>query len=164
MASLLRVENPNTGEGLWYNTWGDFTEYVKTLADGQCRDLPMPYNEDIAGGWYSACDNFKDMSNWFSPEDLLQLEARGYGLYHVLVPDTDVREVDGHVVFRRENATLHQLPMRLLNPSAFDRLEQAFMGFLAALRKMPDAIEASMSAFMSSLKPRKQLIHNGKKP
>lgn len=163
MAVLYRVENPDTAEGLWYDGWGNFTEYVKTLDDGHCRDLPMPYDPAIAGGWFSACDNLDDMSNWFSLEDLDQLAERGYGLYEVFVPDGDVREVSGHAVFRRENAKLHRLPIGLLDKAALANMEQAFMGMTEGIEKAMEGIRKMLLAMFITA-PRKQLIHNGKKP
>lgn len=118
MPTLYRVENPDTMAGLWYDGQGRFTEYVKTLEDGQCRDLPMPYDPAVAGGWFSACDNLADMSHWFSRRDLDQLSVRGYGLYEVTVPDRDVRPLGGHAVFRRENASFRLLDVALLSTPA----------------------------------------------
>lgn len=111
MPTLYRVENPDTMAGLWYDGQGNFTEYVKTLDEGQCRDLPMPYDLSVAGGWFSACDNLADMANWFSQRDLEQLAVRGYGLYEVTVPDQDVKPLAGHAVFRRELASFQLLDL-----------------------------------------------------
>ena len=113
-AVIYRVENPDTMAGLWYDGNGKFTEFVRTLDDGQCRDLPMPHDPALAGGWFSACDNLADMSHWFSAADLVQLEGLGYGLYEITVPDLDVRAAGGHVVFRRGNATFRLVPTSLL--------------------------------------------------
>jgi len=112
--TLYRIENPHSMAGLWYDGEGRFTEYVKTLDHGQCRDLPMPFEPGLAGGWFSACREVAQLQSWFSPADLLQLAGRGYGLYEIRVSGSDCREVGGHFVFRRENALFRQLPLSLL--------------------------------------------------
>lgn len=117
-ALIYRVENPDTMAGLWYDGAGNFTEFVRTLDDGQCRDLPMPHDPELAGGWFSACDNLTDMSHWFSISDLEQLEGLGYGLYEITVPEADVRPAGGHVVFRRESASFRLVPTSLLRIEA----------------------------------------------
>ena len=167
MARLFRVENPDTMKGLWYDGAGNFTEYVKTLDDGHCRDLPMPYNPEIAGGWFSACDNTVDMRNWFSGADLQQLQQRGYHLYEVHVPDMDCRSVDGHIVFRRENADFRRLSLALLTEDwcgdIFDALVGAMGGVGVASQKAVDGLVRLYNDIMR-LPMRKQLIHKGKKP
>lgn len=115
MKRLYRIENPDTMEGLWYNSQGEYTEYVKTLDHGQCRELPMPHDETLAGGWFSACHSPLDLLNWFSPADLAQLQERGYGMYRVDVPADDCLLLPDHAAFRRERASLTELaPLTVL--------------------------------------------------
>ncbi|MGW9405368.1 hypothetical protein ACWGQ2_15515 [Arthrobacter sp. NPDC055585] len=112
--TLFRIENQQSMAGLWYDGDGRFTEYVKTLDHGQCRDLPMPFDPGLAGGWFSACSEVAQLQSWFSPEDLAQLARRGYGLYEIRVSEAECRETGGHFVFRRENALFRELPLTLL--------------------------------------------------
>ena len=106
MPTLYRVENPDTNIGLWYNEFGEKTDFIKHQIEGaQCADLPMDPDPSVyadGGAWYSACDNVADMSNWFSPSDLKQFEQAGYGLY--LFDVTEYRTVSGHAIFLKENA------------------------------------------------------------
>lgn len=107
MPTIYRVENPITNIGLWYNSQGEKTDFVKHgIVGAQCADLPMPKDESTygdGGRWYSGCDNIPDMRNWFSISDLNQFKQAGYGLYLFDVPE--YRIADGHAIFLREKAT-----------------------------------------------------------
>lgn len=104
MPTLFRVENHITEVGLWYNSDGTFTEFIKTIEDAQCRDLPMEFDPQMkeGGNWVSACDNIPDMKNWFSTSDLHKFQQIGYGLYAYEVPD--YRMANGHAIFLKEKA------------------------------------------------------------
>lgn len=105
MATLYRVENPDTMIGLWYNSFGEKTDFIKhQIKDAQCADLPMDFDPQMKDGgeWFSACDNVADMRNWFSVHDLVQFKQAGYGLYLFEVPE--YRIANGHAIFLRERA------------------------------------------------------------
>lgn len=117
MPVLYRVENPATDVGLWYNKFGEKTDFIKhQIKDAQCADLPMDPDLSIyadGGKWYSACDNIPDMRNWFSVSDLQQFKKAGYGLYLFEVPD--YRMANGHAIFLREQAiSIEEAPISLL--------------------------------------------------
>lgn len=115
MATLFRVENPITEVGLWYRSDGEFTEFIKTLDEAQCRDLPMDFDPTMkdGGNWISACDNIPDMKNWFSTSDLHQLQQIGYGLYRFEVPT--YRMANGHAIFLRESVVeFHPMDIKVL--------------------------------------------------
>jgi hypothetical protein len=104
MAKLYRVENPLSQQGLWYRADGMFNPFIKTLTNALARDLPMGFDPQfkVEGlNWISACDNLPDMRNWFSTQDLQELEARGYSLFEVNVER--YRTVNGHAVFAKEH-------------------------------------------------------------
>ena len=105
MATIYRVENPITMVGLWYNQFGEKTDFIKhQIKDAMNADLPMDFNEEYTKGgrWFSGCDNIADMRNWFSVTDLQQFKQAGYGLYLFDVPE--YRIADGHAIFLREKA------------------------------------------------------------
>lgn len=117
MATLYRVENPNTMVGLWYNQFGEKTDFiVNEIKEAQCRDLPMDIDQETygdGGRWYSACDNIVDMRNWFSVTDLQQFKQAGYGLYLFEVPE--YRMAYGHAIFLREKVIeVVEAPISLL--------------------------------------------------
>lgn len=103
MATLYRVENPNTQVGLWYNEFGEKTDFIiHEIENAQCKDVPMDFDPEFkdGGSWKSACDNIPDMSNWFSLSDLEQFKRKGYGLY--LFEVEGYRTVNGHAIFLPE--------------------------------------------------------------
>lgn len=104
MPTLYRVENPVTNIGLWYNEFGEKTDFiVNDIEDAAAAALPMPKDETIygdGGRWYSACDSIPQMGEWFSISDLNQFKKKGYGLYVYEVED--YRQVPGHSIFLKE--------------------------------------------------------------
>ena len=103
MATLYRVENTLTDIGLWYNGFGEKTDFiVHEIQDAQCRDLPMDFDPAFkdGGDWRSACDSLESMREWFSMSDLKQFTQKGYGLYTLEVPN--YRMTNGHAIFLRE--------------------------------------------------------------
>jgi hypothetical protein len=104
MNTLYRVENRMTWQGLWYNKDGTFNPFIKTLTNAISRDLPMGFDPQFKVNgldWVSACDNLPDMRNWFSLEDLAELDGLGYNLYEFKVER--YRNVNGHAAFAREH-------------------------------------------------------------
>jgi hypothetical protein len=102
---VFRVENPNSHQGLWYDKDGNFNPFITKMTDAKSKDLPMDPDLETykAGGtaWISGCDSLPDMHNWFSVQDLIELEGAGYNLYRFLV--SGYRQVPGHVIFTRES-------------------------------------------------------------
>src|SRR5690606_36647554 len=97
MAIIYRIQNPNTMIGLWYNSFGEKTDFIKhNIKNAMNANLPMDYNEEYTKGgrWFSGCDNIEDMKNWFSVSDLQQFKQAGYGLY--LFDVSEYRTTDGH--------------------------------------------------------------------
>lgn len=75
---FYRVANNETKQGLWYNQEGEFTGLIHNEFDFcMNHELPMPYDKDIVG-WLSSTDSLQDLFNWFSREDIRQLEEHGY--------------------------------------------------------------------------------------
>lgn len=108
MPTLYRVENPTTKGGLWYTEDGRFTEFVRTLDGYRNADLPMGFEEHMAGGWHSAVDDLSMLQHWFNFDEMTQLEERGYGIYAFDVEDYRIgRSETGieHAVFRRDKVT-----------------------------------------------------------
>lgn len=105
MSTLFRIENPITEVGLWYNSEGKKTDFIKHgIKDAMNASLPMDYNEEYTKGghWYSACPTIEMMRDWFSDSDLFQFKQAGYGLYIIDIPE--YRMIDGHAIFLRDKA------------------------------------------------------------
>lgn len=104
MPTLYRVENPTTKRGLWYNEAGEYTGVVTKMNDYRNRDLPMGFEDCMAGGWHSAVDNLDDLKQWFNESEMAELEARGYGIYQF--------DVEGYRIGRSETGIEHAVFQR----------------------------------------------------
>lgn len=101
---FYRVGNIKTEQGLWYDQNGNFTGLIHNEFDFcMNKDLPMPFDEDIVG-WLSTTDTLEDLFNWFSREDIKQLEKHGY--YISIYKATDYREKYNHYVINQESSEL----------------------------------------------------------
>ena len=103
--TVYRIENQETMNGLWYNLNRECTAFIKTLSNAKCKDLPMPYDEELYAqdglAWFSATAVLHEIPDWCSLQDLAELEEAGYYLYAFTV--SHYRDVPGHVVFAREH-------------------------------------------------------------
>ncbi len=112
MPTLYRVENQLTMIGLWYNAEGEKTDFIKSVPGALCADVPMEFDPDFTGGWYSAGESVEQMSSWFSAQDVAKLTQVGYELFEIQVPEYRVR--NGHALFRREGALFTPVPVSVL--------------------------------------------------
>lgn len=119
MPTLYRVENPFTKAGLWYNEDGRFTEVIKTLDNYRNADLPMTWEEHMAGGWHSAVDDLSTLKNWFNVDEMKQLEGRGYGIYEF--------DVDSYRIGRSETGIEHAVFRRAAVASDYRRLDRGVL-------------------------------------
>lgn len=101
---FFRVGNTETEQGLWYDFEGNFTGLIHNEYDFCTnKDLPMPYDEKIVG-WLSATDKLHDLFNWFTKEDIAQLEEYGYriGLYEAI----EYRKYENHWLIKQDSSIL----------------------------------------------------------
>lgn len=94
MKTLYRIENPVTQLGLWYTGYGEFRPMDESRAL-----IPMEYDPEVAGGWYSACENLAQLDDWFTTEERKALAEIGYHTYKFEVRDYKIKH--GHAFFRR---------------------------------------------------------------
>jgi len=119
--TVYRIENPLTQVGLWYRADGAQVDFIKTIEDAKCRDLPMGFDPNLVGGWVSGTHSIEAMADWLTASDAEQLIAAGHGLYEVTVDERGfrmTREPYVHAVFRREHVrATRQLPYTVLGLS-----------------------------------------------
>lgn len=97
---FYRVANTETEQGLWYSFKGEFTGLIHSKFDFcMNKDLPMPYDEDIVG-WLSATDEFEDLFNWFSEEDIKRLQEFGYRI--AVYEATNYKFYNNHWIIKQE--------------------------------------------------------------
>lgn len=104
MPTLYRVENPVSKAGLWYSENGEWSGVV-TKIGYRNAELPMGFEDCMAGGWHSAVDNLDDLKQWFNHDDMVMMESLGYTIMEFDVEDYRIgRSETGieHAVFRRD--------------------------------------------------------------
>jgi hypothetical protein len=99
---FYRVGNIETEQGLWYDFEGNFTGLIHDKFDFcENSELPMPYNPEIVG-WLSAVDKLSDLFNWFTKEDISQLEEYGYRLS--VYEATEYKTHENHWVIKQDSS------------------------------------------------------------
>lgn len=99
---FYRVAHKDTNQGLWYDNKGEFTGLIHNeLSFCKNKDLQMPFDESIVG-WLSATDSLKDLWNWFTEEDVEQLEQHGFFITTYLA--TNYRYHNNHWVIDQHSS------------------------------------------------------------
>ena len=97
---FYRIGNLEIKQGLWYDSDGNFTGLIHTKFDFcKNKDLPMPFDENVIG-WLSATDTLEDLFNWFTKEDIAQLENHGY--FITIYETTEYRSYHNHWVISQK--------------------------------------------------------------
>lgn len=73
---FYRVQHPD-GLGLWYNSQGEYT-YEIGKAAVRAKGLDMSKDTDCEGGWLSCTTSFEDLMQWWTTEEMLEMEELGY--------------------------------------------------------------------------------------
>lgn len=82
---LYRLENLNTGWGLWYNIDQSHSDVASRL-ELTNKDLPMGEDLKVSlGRWKSAADSIEQLKFWVTPEDVWKLKQAGFQLSQILV-------------------------------------------------------------------------------
>jgi hypothetical protein len=78
MKTFYRVCNPTTEQGLWYDFKGNFTGLIHNEFNF-CKntDLKMDYDPELVK-WLSATESIDDLFQWFTFQDILNLQDRGW--------------------------------------------------------------------------------------
>ena len=81
MKKFYRVCNINNRQGLWYDQDGNFTGLIHNEFNF-CKNctLQMPFDPDIIG-YLSATDTLETLFDWFTMEDIQQLENFGFCIH-----------------------------------------------------------------------------------
>ena len=78
---LYRLESLNPENELWYNSNGELVWGIGEIPNCETKNLPMGYDERYqkdGRDWFSACSKKEDLTHWFSFENALELEKRGF--------------------------------------------------------------------------------------
>jgi hypothetical protein len=78
---FFRVCHKDTLQGLWYDYQGRFTGLIHDeFSFCENSDLKMDFDPDLVG-WLSAVETIETLFNWFTKEDIKQLENKGWFIH-----------------------------------------------------------------------------------
>lgn len=104
MGNFFRIGNNK--EGLWYNQKGEFTGLIHTKYSNLVNSkLEMPFDEELVG-FISVADSMEHLYQWFSVEDIQELQKSGYKILEYESDDVKFYERFQHNVIRMETAVL----------------------------------------------------------
>ena len=102
---VFRIENPTDRDGMWYTKEGLLRKKIHILCpDGIAKDFPMPLNLQLHRKdghiWQSAGKNAKNMNQWFTASDAINLYNKGFKLFEF--ETTMFQELDMEILFCRQ--------------------------------------------------------------
>ena len=76
--TFFRICSPETEQGLWYHFDGTFSGLIHNKFDF-CKntDLKMDFDPELVG-WLSATKTLDELYNWFTVEDIQELQKHGW--------------------------------------------------------------------------------------
>lgn len=99
-----RVCNKETLQGLWYDYKGQFTGLIhEEFAFCANNELEMDFDPEIVG-WLSATDSLETLYNWFTKEDILQLQEQGWFIHEFEAVDVKFYERFQHLIINQETS------------------------------------------------------------
>lgn len=101
-----RVCNTKTKQGLWYDFNGTFTGLIHDRFKFCMNStLKMDFDDELVG-YLSATDVYDDLFKWFSKEDILKLQARGWFIHEYTTEDYKFYDRFQHYVINQNNSKL----------------------------------------------------------
>lgn len=93
-------------EGLWYNNKGEHTGRIHSeFSFCNASKMEMPLDEKLVG-FLSAAESMKDLFKWFTKEEIIKLQEKGFHVYEYESSDYKYYFNFKHYVFLEETATL----------------------------------------------------------
>ena len=108
MKTFYRVCNLVTMQGLWYDYKGEFTglihEKFKFCLNNELR---MDYDPEIVG-WLSATDSMDSLWNWFTKDDIKELQKHDYFIHVFEAEEEKFYERFQHIIIKQETSIVTQ--------------------------------------------------------
>lgn len=103
---FYRIGHPTIG--LWYSKDGEFTGFIHTEQFNWIgvSVLNMPFEEQLVG-WISAADSLDHLYQWFTKEEILALQLKGYVIEEWIATDYKFYELYQHNVINKETSILN---------------------------------------------------------
>lgn len=106
MKRFYRVCKPESAQGLWYTPEGEFTGSIHTTFDFcSANTLEMPFDEDLKG-YLSATDSLFTLFDWFTEEDILELQKYGFYIHIYEAEDYWFYNPFKHYVINQETSKI----------------------------------------------------------
>jgi hypothetical protein len=112
---IYRIENPVDKDGMWYTKDGIYRKTIQILCpDGIAKDFPMPLRLELHRKdgeiWQSAGKDIKNMNEWFTASDALNLYRNGFKLFEF--ETTMFQELEMEILFcRRGVISQKEIPL-----------------------------------------------------
>ena len=101
--TFYRVAHAETGQGLWYNNTGSFTGLIHNKFNF-CKnaELEMDFDPELVG-WLSAADSLEALYQWFTEEDIKELQKHGWCITKYETNDYKFYDRFQHYVIKQDN-------------------------------------------------------------
>jgi hypothetical protein len=119
---FYRVCHVKTLQGLWYDYNGDFTGFIHDRFNF-CKnnELKMDFDEEIVG-WLSATDSLEKLFNWFTIEDIKELQKYNWFIHVFEAEDVKFYERFQHQIIKQETSRL----IKVLDVEEFLQIENKY--------------------------------------
>jgi hypothetical protein len=111
MKKYYRVCNKETLQGLWYTINGSFTGFIHDKFSFCLNtELKMDFDVELVG-WLSATDNLEDLFNWFTKEDIVELQKHGWYIHEFEATEVKFYERFQHLIINQNTSKV----LRVIN-------------------------------------------------
>lgn len=109
--TFFRVCNRETLQGLWYAFDGEFTGLIHNeFSFCLNTKLEMDFDPELVG-WLSATDSLETLYNWFTEEDILKLQEKGWFIHEFEATDYKFYERFQHLIINQETSVVKNIIM-----------------------------------------------------
>ncbi len=103
-SKFYRVCNKETLQGLWYDYKGQFTGLIhEDLNFCVNNELEMDFDPEIVG-WLSATESLDTLYNWFTKDDIKQLQSHGWFIHEFEAIDVKFYERFQHQIIKQDTS------------------------------------------------------------
>ena len=116
MKKYYRICHRETLQGLWYDFNGNFTGLIHDkFTFCMNTKLEMEFDETIVG-WLSAVEKLHELFQWFSHDDIRQLQKHGWFIHEFEADEVMFYDRFKHLVIKQDNArVLRIIEIDLIN-------------------------------------------------
>ena len=102
--TFYRVCNEETKQGLWYKFDGSFTGLIHDKFNFCANsELKMDFDQELVG-WLSAVPTLEDLYQWFTKDDIKELQKHGWFIYEYRAEDSKFYNKFQHLVIKQDTS------------------------------------------------------------